>query len=764
MGKKLGKSVFTTGIAATTVLSGMFHHKANAEEVKQNENPETNSTEVVEKPITVDELKQITAQKGQVVKDVHYQEQKVIDAQTEVKAAGQELEEKKAEVTDAENLIATTSDAQVQNAENDVKVAQAYVTIEENKVREAEATHDQVVEAVRQQENQVTAQESLVDVAQNELNQAKAPISNDENVLNQALLEQSQVEQSIRESQNYLATLQASQQTGSDTVAQIENDIQLAQTRLTDLKAVIATKEAELAALEQAAANSPVQLSQATYEGYLQHLADNGNEAAASALALYKRGREEDGLTVGESGSLQANLRALEIADAINSYRRNAGLPELELDPYSLPASQVQLEYFKKANWHMFKYLPNENIAYGFSPAGAVDFWYNEKAAYQEVAAQIDANDIYMKIGAEAFAKVGHYLQMVDNKATALSVAYDPSNAMSEAAFLHSPVNSAVSTSALAYQLRQGAGATTTRSDVKAKSDEVANLKLDKANQESQIIILQGKLEDARHANSNVAVEMANVQKTIQNYKILLVSKDHAVEKAKATLDVSRGRIEATIQPKEAALQKAKDLLAAAREKLDLLKAEEAEKAQVVQEAHEGLKAAQERLVAAEKRLSDFKNAPELLVKAQSVLSAAVANLENKKEKLETEFTTLQSYQSVVELLNSQYEDLASRIDPAILEAADMPMDIRSSNPTTFSDRPTVLPTTTNSPKVQAPKATPAPKQEAKVEEIKPKKENSQAVAGSDSSKYAVATTGVAVGLLAGLFGFKKKKQSSKND
>ena len=75
-----------------------------------------------------------------------------------------------------------------------------------------------------------------------------------------------------------------------------------------------------------------------------------------------------------------------------------------------------------------------------------------------------------------------------------------------------------------------------------------------------------------------------------------------------------------------------------------------------------------------------------------------------------------------------------------------------------------VLPTNNNSPQVQAPTATPAPKQEAKVEEIKSKKENSQAVAGSDSSKYAAATTGVAVGLLAGLFGFKKKKQSSKND
>ena len=74
-----------------------------------------------------------------------------------------------------------------------------------------------------------------------------------------------------------------------------------------------------------------------------------------------------------------------------------------------------------------------------------------------------------MKIGAEAFAKVGHYLQMLDNKATALSVAYDPTNAMSEAAFLHSPVTSAVTTSELAQQLRQGAGATYDKSRCKSQ-------------------------------------------------------------------------------------------------------------------------------------------------------------------------------------------------------------------------------------------------------------------------------------------------------
>ncbi len=100
----------------------MFNPGASAEEVKQNEDAETN-VQVVEEPITVVSLKQITAQKGQVVKGVHYQEQKVIDAQAEVKAAGQNWKKAKWRMrkTSSQQL-----DAQVQNAENDVK-AQAYL-------------------------------------------------------------------------------------------------------------------------------------------------------------------------------------------------------------------------------------------------------------------------------------------------------------------------------------------------------------------------------------------------------------------------------------------------------------------------------------------------------------------------------------------------------------------------------------------------------------------------------------------------------------
>ncbi len=82
---------------------------------------------------------------------------------------------------------------------------------------------------------------------------------------------------------------------------------------------------------------------------------------------------------------------------------------------------------------------------------------------------------------------------------------------------------------------------------------------MDQGQSKSQIIILQGKSEDTRHTNSNVKVEMANVQKTIQNYKILLVSKRIMQWKSKRLLfEVGLKQL----STKEAALQK-RSLLAA---------------------------------------------------------------------------------------------------------------------------------------------------------------------------------------------------------
>ncbi len=112
--------------------------------------------------------------------------------------------------------------------------------------------------------------------------QAKAPISNDENVLNQALLEQSQNRASIRESQSCLATLQRVSRIRADTVAQIRERYSTGSNASDRFESGHRNKEAELAALRTAAANSPVQLSQATTKAAAR---DNGNEAAASAFS-----------------------------------------------------------------------------------------------------------------------------------------------------------------------------------------------------------------------------------------------------------------------------------------------------------------------------------------------------------------------------------------------------------------------------------------------------------------------------------------------
>lgn len=46
MSKKLGKSVFTTGVAATTLFSALAGHKAQAEEITQKDAADQQSTDM----------------------------------------------------------------------------------------------------------------------------------------------------------------------------------------------------------------------------------------------------------------------------------------------------------------------------------------------------------------------------------------------------------------------------------------------------------------------------------------------------------------------------------------------------------------------------------------------------------------------------------------------------------------------------------------------------------------------------------------------
>ena len=116
-------------------------------------------------------------------------------------------------------------------------------------------------------------------------------------------------------------------------------------------------------------------------------------DAAANALALYKRSQAEDGLTVGSdstsSATLENNLKAVEVIRAINNYRSQAGLPPLYVDPYANVASQIQSAFSRQNGRHMFKYIKNENVAISFTPKASVDFGTAKKHCTKEIAAQL---------------------------------------------------------------------------------------------------------------------------------------------------------------------------------------------------------------------------------------------------------------------------------------------------------------------------------------------------------------------------------------
>ena len=65
-----------------------------------------------------------------------------------------------------------------------------------------------------------------------------------------------------------------------------------------------------------------------------------------------------------------------------------------------------------------------------------------------------------------------------------------------------------------------------------------------------------------------------------------------------------------------------------------------------------------------------MKNAPDLLIRARAVMATAKANLEDKKDKLEKEFETFMAYQETATSLKAQFDDLVSRVDPAVLASS----------------------------------------------------------------------------------------------
>lgn len=695
MEKKIGKSVVATGIAATTIISGGLTHQVHADELIESTTTALKATEVTEKPVTAADVA-IAQENAEIAKTKLEEQKSVVDtAKSEAEAAESSVKEAEATVEEAKENQAEATEENISKAEANVKTAEEEVVSKEAILKETTAEAEQAEQSVKNQENIIKASQSLVDVAETELKQAKTPLNSEDQAVATAKSQQSQAQTALDNAKTELTKAEQAASSAPQVQAEIQNRINQAKASLSQTNQAISSLEAQIPATEKAAATAPVDLRNTTYSQFLENVRNNaGNQeirdAANNALAVYQRGQNEFGISVNSDptspASLENNLQALELVKAINAYRRNSGLQELLVDPYANVASQIQTIYFERNNWHMGKLIGNENVAISFDPQGAVNFWHSEKELYQRIAAQyglpidetqIDANVIYMRVGANVFAQIGHYVQMMDNKANAISAAYDKHpnqwgtpHGTSEVGFHHisnfdQRVNNGtlLTVAAMEQLLRAGGGRSAgSNANVTALKNQLAELKAQRVGQESAINILNAQLADAQKAAAaQIAAVEAARQKVATAENNLALTKQNVALKQEA-LDRATAKIAASLAPYQTNLSNAQAALAAAKDKLaELQSAQEAAKANLIT-AQEDLLSAQKTFAAAKKKVIDLQNAPQLLAEAEQELAAAQVNFEAKQAILNQEQAILKGLEEAYNNLQETYESLLNSL------------------------------------------------------------------------------------------------------
>ena len=671
MGKKIGKSVFTTGVAATTLFSGLAGHKAQAKEITQKDAGDQPSMDVIGMDTSfmdVDILNELLLKAEKRVED---QRLRLNQAQSEYNVAKSGLEAAEANLQNTETRIQDSNQSSIGKTENEVAVAEAVVTLEEEKVRQATEADRQVRSAIKNQENKIAAQQLLVDIAGNELRKAKQPIQNDETVLANAQHKEEQAQNELKIAQALVVNLTETHANVPQVLKQVSSEIAGAQEKINQLAHKISLKEVELEQVREAAMLSPINLQQASYEGLLQEWAKAGDQGAVEALSLYRRRSEEDQLAGGKVTRLDNVLKALEIVDAINQYRRHAGLAELLVAPYQLPASQLQTEYYVNHRKGLSSYQENENVAWGYRPREAVAFWYSEKDHYRQLAkqfdlptdeSQLDPRQISRKMGPELFAKVGHYVHMMGNQYMAISVAYDPDLEVSQVAFFEEG-SSLYTSEELTKWMRKVANARTTKADVKAVKNTLESLKVEKINQESRINILSGHLFDVKNSLASHEQLLARAQGNLASAMKKWQAASIEVKEAENSLAVSRARIQGSISPKEKALKNVTLALEEDKKQLEALQNAAKETASKLEGAHAQLQIAQKQLTQAKGHLKLFTNSSELLVDAQDLVASAKTELEEKKVEFETAFASFMAFQKEASEFRSRIERIQSNED-----------------------------------------------------------------------------------------------------
>ncbi|WP_247906632.1 CAP domain-containing protein [Streptococcus anginosus] len=708
MERKIKKSVVATGLAATTIISGSLSHQVNAEEVKT-QSTEPKTSEKITKPVTETDVQSAKMQADAAKVQTDAQQKVVEQVKGDVNTSKDAVADSEKAVANAEAEKKEATPEVIETAKEEVATSEKAVTTEENKVQEAEQSETKAKEAVKNQENVVAGQQSLVDVAQRELDTAKAPVANEQQELNQAQDSEKQAEKDLAEKQNNLAKVKEEVANLPKEIKSATEQVKQSEQKVAENQAAIDQKASEVARAEQSAANRRnVDLSKATYGEFLQHAKTNGanqaiRNAAAEALTTYERAKREDGITVGSDATspatLENNLKAIELVRAINAYRRQAGLKELLIDPYKNPASQVQTLYFERADWHMGKYLRNENVAISFTPKGAVDFWHKEKSIYMAEAAKyglttnerdIDSNQIYTTLRNRGqlafFYRVGHYLQMMDKNFNTISAAYDQvpnqySNiyGTSEVGFyndhnFNARVNNGTLLSADAYEqaIRNFAGtAKAANAQATAAKKQLGVLRAQRTGYVSTLNIQKAKLAELQKLAANRSATLATANAGVITAEAALKKAKQNVAVKQAALERATVAIASKLAPKQVALEKAQKVLDSAKNKLAELKKVLITAELNVAKTKDALRTSQAKLKEAQDNLEKLQNAPQALEAAQKALQAAQADYASKVKTLKDEEAKLEISRSIYTKLQENYEQLKSQLPPKAQKETD---------------------------------------------------------------------------------------------
>ena len=708
MERKIKKSVVATGLAATTIISGSLSHQVNAEEVKT-QSTEPKTSEKITKPVTETDVQSAKMQADAAKVQTDAQQKVVEQVKGDVNTSKDAVADSEKAVANAEAEKKEATPEVIETAKEEVATSEKAVTTEENKVQEAEQSETKAKEAVKNQENVVAGQQSLVDVAQRELDTAKAPVANEQQELNQAQDAEKQAEKDLAEKQKELAKVKEEIANLPKEINSATEQVKQSEQKVAENQAAIDQKASEVARAEQSAANRRnVDLSKATYGEFLQHAKTNGanqaiRNAAAEALTTYERAKREDGITVGSDATspatLENNLKAIELVRAINAYRRQAGLKELLIDPYKNPASQVQTLYFERADWHMGKYLRNENVAISFTPKGAVDFWHKEKSIYMAEAAKyglttnerdIDSNQIYTTLRNRGqlafFYRVGHYLQMMDKNFNTISAAYDQvpnqySNiyGTSEVGFyndhnFNARVNNGTLLSADAYEqaIRNFAGAAkAANAQATAAKKQLGVLRAQRTGYVSTLNIQKAKLAELQKLAANRSATLATANAGVITAEAALKKAKQNVAVKQAALERATVAIASKLAPKQVALEKAQKVLDSAKNKLAELKKVLITAELNVAKTKDALRTSQAKLKEAQDNLEKLQNAPQALEAAQKALQAAQADYASKVKTLKDEEAKLEISRSIYTKLQENYEQLKSQLPPKAQKETD---------------------------------------------------------------------------------------------